>query len=48
MVCVRSRTIGEEEVDRTTTRRHEKKIDFEGKVYPKKKTFEPCTHFSQK
>jgi hypothetical protein len=45
MVSIRRRTIGEEEVNRATTGRHEKKVDFEGKVYPKKKPLNPAHIF---
>jgi hypothetical protein len=37
----RSRTIGEEKVDIATTRGHEKKGDFKGKIYKKKEASNP-------
>jgi hypothetical protein len=48
LVPTRKSRVTREEVDKTTTRRHEKKGNFKGKVYQKQKTSEPYTHFSQK
>jgi hypothetical protein len=41
----RSRTT-KEEVDKTTIGIQKEEGDFEGKVYKKQKTSEPCTFFS--
>jgi hypothetical protein len=42
----RSRVIREEKVEKTTTKGHEKKGNFQGEVHKKQKTSEPYTHFS--
>jgi hypothetical protein len=42
----RNRTIGEEKAKLATTRGEEEERDYEGKVYKKQETFEPCTYLS--